>query len=340
MEDERLNNILAERDKSLAESNSTYDTILNNNQNLYNLQQNYANDYETNQNDIARMNYEQNERLINQQKEKAQRETDIENKKAYNSYLKANNQYGTDVEKLGGLNNSGYSETYKMGTYNTYQNRVGRANAALRDAFTQYDNEMYDAKKNYDVTKAQNALNKLQMQIDYATNFNSNNNNALMNKLNSNESIKQDYRTAYQNERDLQEKIRQYNENMAYQKERDKIADQQWQSEYNLSRYNTYNKGSGTTKTTGTDALGNSIKTQQAENYYFKKADGTYTDQPSYINDVRLVTKDVTAGEIGANYPGIGKNYRIWQAGGNYYVWNNNEKTYYDVTDLYKAAKK
>lgn len=352
MKDERLNNILAERDKALNENNSTYQTIMNNNQNLYNQQQEYTNTYENTQNDIARMNYEENQRLINQNREKAQRETDQENAKAYNSYLKANNQYGTDVEKLGGLNNSGYSETYKMGTYNTYQNRVARANAALREAYTEYDNQMYDAKKTYDVTKAQNALNKLQMSIEYLTNLNGENNNALMNRLNTNQNTRDSYQSAYQNmmsqiqnEKELQEKIRQYNENLAYQKYRDAVADEQWQKEYNLSSYNTYNRssggsGGGSGSSSETDALGNSVKTQQSDNYYFKKADGSYTDQPSYINNVRLVTSGVTAGDIGANYNGIGKNYRIWQAGGNYYVWNNNEKTYYDVTDLYKAAKK
>lgn len=300
MEDERLNNILTEREKALAESNSTYKTIMDNNQNLYNQQQNYTNEYENTQNDIARMNLEENQRLINQQREKAQKETDIENQKAYNAYLKANNQYGTDIENLGGLNNSGYSETYKMGTYNTYQNRVARANAALRDAFTEYDNQMYDAKKTYDVTKAQNALAKLQMQIDYLTNFNDSNNSALMNRFNSNQNVRSDYQNAYQNmlsqiqnERELEERIRQYNSdlaekqrqydsNMAYQRERDKIADNQWQQEYNLSRYNTYNKTSG-----NTSGNNNSIALTDGNN-------NQTTQTLSGNSNDRIVTSNVT----------------------------------------------
>lgn len=356
MEDERLNNILAERDKALEENNSTYKTIMDNNQNLYNQQQDYTNTYENTQNDIARMNYEQNERLINQQKEKAQRETDVENQQAYNSYLKANNQYGTDVEKLGGLNNSGYSETYKMGTYNTYQNRVARANAALRDAFTEYDNQMYDAKKTYDVTKAQNALAKLEMQISYATDFNNNKNNALMNRLSQNQSTRDSYQSAYQNmmsqiqnERELAERIRQYNENMAYQRERDRIADEQWQKEYALSQYNSSRSSSGgsgnpytlideNNYANQTDAFGNDIALTKASDYYWKKADGTYTDQPSYINNVRLTKSGKTAGQIGVTNDGIGSNYTIWKGiddNGNtaYYVWNNNAKKYLNVTN-------
>ena len=255
MEDERLNKILAERDKALEESNSTYQQIMDNNQNLYDKQMNTAAEAENYQNYIADQNYESSQRLINQQRDKAKKENEIENQKAYNEYQKVINPYGTDVEKLDGLNNSGYSETFKLGAYNAYQNRVGRANSALMDAFTQYDNAMLEAKKDNDVTKAQNALNKLQMQIEYATNLNGDNNNALANKLNTNQSIKSSYDNSYQNmmnqiqnEKELQEKIRQYNENMAYQKERDRIADEQWQKEYALSQASlsrSYSSGSG-----------------------------------------------------------------------------------------------
>lgn len=356
MEDERLNKILAERDKALEESNSTYKQIMDNNQNLYNQQMDYSNAYENSQNAIADRNYEETQRLINQQRDKAQKETDIENQKAYNEYQKVINPYGTDTEKLGGLNNSGYSETFKLGAYNAYQNRLGKANAALRDAFTQYDNAMLEAKKDNDVIKAQNALNKLQMQIEYATNLNGDNNNALANKLNTNQSIKSSYDNSYQNmmnqiqnEKELQEKIRQYNENMAYQKERDRIADEQWQKEYALSQAKVYSSGSSSSSSNGetylggtstNDGLGNSADTQSKSDYYWKNSDGTYTTQPAYVNNVRLKNSGTTAGTIGAVTNGTGSGYRVWTADGKYYVWNSIANTYLDVTDILKNYQK
>ena len=361
MEDERLNKILAERDKALEESNSTYQQIMDNNQNLYDKQMNTAAEAENYQNYIADQNYESSQRLINQQRDKAKKENEIENQKAYNEYQKVINPYGTDVEKLDGLNNSGYSETFKLGAYNAYQNRVGRANSALMDAFTQYDNAMLEAKKDNDVTKAQNALNKLQMQIEYATNLNGENNNALTNKLNTNQSIKSSYDNSYQNmmsqiqnEKELEEKIRQYNENMAYQKERDRIADEQWQKEYALSQASLarsyYSGGSSSSSNSGSstisnastnDGLGNSVSTQNKSDYYWKNSDGTYTTQPAYINNTRLTKAGgLTAGELGVVTNGTGSGYRIWKANGNYYVWNSVANTYLDVTDNVKHYQK
>lgn len=42
----------------------------------------------------------------------------------------------------------------------------------------------------------------------------------------------------YENDRDFNETVRQHNEQMAYQKERDKVSDEQWEKTYNLSKKN------------------------------------------------------------------------------------------------------
>ncbi len=372
MEDERLSRILTEREKALSDNNNTYQDIINKNQNLYNQQIDYIDRYEQAQNDIAKTNLEQNQRMINRQKEEAQRSTDVENQKAYNTYQKVINPYGVDSESLGGLNNSGYSETFKLGAYNQYQDRVGRANVALRDAITSYDEALTKAKETYDVTAAQNALAKLQMGLQYAQSYNENYANYQMNRLNSSQNINSTYDNSYrnmlsqiQNERELEERIRQYNSdlaerqrqydsNMAYQRERDKIADNQWQQEYNLSRYNAYSKKNSepiltgknekeileendidSTSTNALDGLGNSAETQKKSNYYWKNSDGTYTNQPSYIENTRLTKSGKTASEIGVAGNGIGNDYRVWKANGKYYVWNSNLNTYLDVTDEY-----
>ena len=199
MQDERLNNILSERDKAINESNSTYQGLINNNKNLYDEQLKGLDTYETTQNGIAQGNYEQAINQINQNKENAQKRTDIENQKAYNSYQKVINPYGVEQESLGGLGNSGYSETFKLGAYNQYQNRIGKANIALQEAFTQYDNEMSEAKRTYDTTKAQNALTKLQMQLEYAKSYNDTNTSLSLGQLTGKQNLNSDYDNRYMN---------------------------------------------------------------------------------------------------------------------------------------------
>lgn len=146
------------------------------------------------------------------------------------------------------------SETTKLGGWNTYQNRLASANKVMQDAFTQYDRDLNDAMLNNDVQKAQNALNKLQMQIQFSQNFYNNKSSLTQNQLSNNQSLDNDYFNRYQTiygnieaekaraeairqwEAEMAEKQRQYNENMAWQKEQQRIQQEQWQKEYELSK--------------------------------------------------------------------------------------------------------
>ncbi len=357
--DDRLTLIEQEKQKALQDSDNLYSNLQEQNQNLYNQQKEYADEQERLQNEALDKQLSFREGQIEKQKENAKESKHQEEIKAKNDYTGYTNQYGAEAENLAsrGLLNSGVSETMKLGAYNTYQNRLANANKTMQDAITEYDNAMNEARVNYDTKKAENALEKLKLMLSYAKSYYDTNATLGQNQLQNNQNLKSEYNNQYntvknqiQNEKELAEKIRQYNENMAYQKERDRIADEQWQKEYNLSKTKTYNStsnsnsylidGNGESLDNSLDAFGNNTQTQGMGNYYFKKADGSYTDQPSYINNVRLQTNGVTAGQIGTVANGIGKGYRIWTDGSKYYVWNNNAKTYLDVTSQYKKYKK
>lgn len=254
--DERLTNIEAQKQAQLQKSDALYNNILQDNQNLYNMQQNYANQYETTQNDILNKQLEFNTNLIEQQKQVARENARVEQNKARNEYNAFVNPYGNQAERLAsqGLANSGVSETAALGGYNAYQNRVATANKVMQDAITQYDNDINQARLNNDVAKAQNALEKLKMQLSYSESYYNKKADTMQNQFNTGRNIDTDYynryQTEYQNiqnekarqeairqwETEMAEKQRQYNENMAYQKERDRVADEQWQKEYNLSK--------------------------------------------------------------------------------------------------------
>lgn len=254
--DERLTNIEAQKQAQLNKNEQIYSGLLTDAQNLYNQQQNYANQYETTQNDILDKQLAYNTGLIEQQKEIARQNKAEEERKARNSYDAYQNQYGNNAERLAssGLNNSGYMLRQSDSANAAYQNRLAAANKTLQNAITQYDNDINAARLNNDVSKAQNALEKLKLQLQYSESYYNKKGDLTINQFNTGRDIDTDYYNRYQTEysniqnekareeairqweAEMAEKQRQYNENMAYQKERDRVADEQWAKEYALSQ--------------------------------------------------------------------------------------------------------
>ena len=259
----RINNVYNEREKALAENQQTYSGLLDDANSFRQQQNQMLAQQEKTQNEVLDKQLENQTNIINQQKEQAQKQTETQNKQALNTYNAFINPYGYQAESLAstGLNNSGLSETTKLGAYTTYQNRVAQANASLQNAITNYDNSINEAILNNDVQKAQNALTRLQAELQanesYYNTKSSLTQNLLSNKLNINSQYDNQYNNVYnqvlneqkeaeairqynQNyqmqQQQLAESIRQYNEKMAYQKQRDAIADAQWKKEYELSK--------------------------------------------------------------------------------------------------------
>lgn len=290
--DERLAQVEKDKQNALNNSNNFYNQIIQNNQDLYNQQNQYANTYEQTQNELLDKQLAHNEQLINQQKDIARQNMETESRKAKNDFTAYTNPYGLQAEQFAsqGLLNSGVSETAKLGGYNTYQNRLASANKAMQDAFVQYDNDINQARLNNDVTKAQNALEKLKMQLQYSESFYNNKNTYLQNQLSTNQNLDSEYYNRYQTtynniqsekakeeairqwEKEFAEQQRQYNESMAYQKEQDKQSQANWEKEYALSKSKARTSGSGGySLTSGSTSLNNgTIANQQIVTPYYQ----------------------------------------------------------------------
>ena len=198
--------------------------------------------------------------------------------------------------------------------------------------------------------------------VTFAVCFYNNKNTITQNQLSNNQSLDSEYYNRYQTEyaniqaeqqrqeairqweAEMAEQQRQYNESLAYQKEQDKIAQQQWEKEYALSKSTAsarYGSGSGSGILTdgsnnsneNIDSCGNNKETQSKSDYYFKSTTGE-DYQPRYIDNTKVSKTGITAGDIGLNH--LGKNKNIWTANGKYYVWKTNQ--YHDVTEEYKQA--
>jgi len=295
--DERLTNIEAQKQAQLEKNDALYSGLLSDAQNLYNQQQNYANQYETTQNDILNKQLEYSTNLIEQQKDIARQNARAEQSKARNDYNAYINPYGKQAESLAsqGLATSGVSETAKLGGFNTYQNRLASANKVLQDAITQYDNDINAARLNNDVSKAQNALRKLELQLQYSESYYNKKGEYQQNQFNTGRNIDTDYFNRYQteyqniqNEKARQEAIRQWEAQMAYQKQRDAIEDARWERQYALSKANS--SGSGT------------YLTDNSDTYLTDNSDTYLTDNLETSNSSSGKTTPFVYGKLSANY--------------------------------------
>lgn len=325
MDDERLAKIEQEKQNAINQSNNTYNGLLQDNQNIYNQQQEYANQYEKTQNEALDKQLAFNEQKINQQKEIARQNMETEQKKAKNDFVSYTNPYGLQAEQFAsqGLLNSGVSETAKLGGFNSYQNRLASANKAMQDAFVQYDNDMNQARLNNDVQKAQNALAKLEMQLKYSESFYNNKSTITQNQLSNNQQLDSDYYNRYQTtynniqtekqraeairqwELEMQEKQRQYNENMAWQKAEAQRAQANWEKEYALSKTAAARKSSGGSSSNSSSLTNNSYLTNNIPKNGYKG-----TDYSVRIGDTSTM---------------------LWENNGRYYIKDG--KSYKDVSD-------
>ena len=286
-EQNRVNNVYNEREKALAENNSIYGGLIDQAGALRNEQNAFLAQQEQTQNNILDKQLEHQTNLINQQKEEAAANKRVEENKAMNDFTAYTNPYGLTNERLfaEGLGRSGVSETAKLGGYSAYNNRVAAANTAYVKAVQEYDNDINAARLNNDVQKAQNALNKLQLQLQNNQDYYSNVSSLSQNKLNNSQKITSMYLDQYNNvynqilneqkqaeavrqyNANLAEEIRQYNEKMAYQRERDAIADAQWQKEFALAQAKAASSGGrssgGSSKKSSSSLSGNSLSGNQ-----------------------------------------------------------------------------
>ena len=244
-DDERFKQVENEKQSELDKYNQTYDNLINKRNNFTNQQQQLVDQWENTQKDIANQNLQYQKDLIEQQRNKTEKEYQNEAKASYIDYQKEVDKYGVSRENVtaNGLSNSGYAESSKVDMYNTYQNRLATARKSLEDAGIEFDNAIREAQMSNNETLAQNALTALQNKLNIALegfNYKTEQEN---NKLNWNNTINNNYYNRYKDvesqinyENETAEKIRQYNENMAYQKEQQRLEQQRWEQEMAYQR--------------------------------------------------------------------------------------------------------
>ncbi len=244
-DDKRFKDVENEKQSEMNKYNETYDNLINERNNFTKEQQDMVDRWENTQRDIANKNLDYQKDLIEQQRKKTEQAYQDEAKASYIDYQKEVDKYGVSRENVvaNGLSNSGYAESSKVGMYNTYQNRLGTARKSMQDAGIEFDNAIRQAQLSNDETLAQNALKALQDKLNIALegfNYKSEQEN---NRMNWNYNINNTYYNRYKDvesqinyENETAEKIRQYNENMAYQKEQQRLEQERWEREMEYQR--------------------------------------------------------------------------------------------------------
>ena len=264
-EDERFKQVENQKQEQLNNINNTYNNMVNQSDQFYQNQIDAVNNYAELQKQNQQANTDFAIEQINQQKEQAKKDYTKEQAGAYADWQKQSNQYGANAEQMAaqGMQNTGFSESSQVSMYNTYQNRVASARESYNKAVLNYDNSIKEAMLANNSALAEIAYKALQSQLELSLQGFQYKNELLQSQINTQRDIDKDYSNRWQNvlsqmntENQLKENIRQYNENMAYQKEqdrikmeyqkeRDRVSDDQWQKQYNLSLASTYSKSSG-----------------------------------------------------------------------------------------------
>lgn len=258
--DARFKSVENDKQTALNNINNTYNNMINQSDKFYQDQIQASKDYADKQSEIQQANTDFAIDKINQQKEYARKDYLKEQTGAYTDWQKQSNMYGANAEQMAasGLTNTGYSESSQVSMYNTYQNRISTARDSFNRAVLEYDNAIKEAQLANNSALADIAYKALQTQLEVSLQGFQYKNTLLQTQINEQQETEDRYHQRWQDvlsqintENSLKEQVRQYEEKMAYQKERDRIADEQWNKQYQLSLASMYSSGGGSSRSSG-----------------------------------------------------------------------------------------
>lgn len=248
-DDERFQQVESEKQNALTEVDNTYNGMISQTDKYYQDQINASKDWADKQQQLQQEKTDFAIEQIEQQKDKADKDYKKEQSGAYVDWQKQSNKYGVNAEQMAasGLTNTGFSESSQVGLYNTYQNRVATARESYNLAILNYNNAIKDAQLQNNSTLAEIAYKALQQQLELSLQGFQYKNQLIIEQSNKKLEVDQMYYNRYQDvlnqmntENALAEEVRQYNENMAFQKEQLKEEIRQYEQSYKLEvdKYN------------------------------------------------------------------------------------------------------
>ena len=241
--DPKFQQVEAGKKAALDQMNNQYNSMISQSDKFYQDQIDAAKDYANTQQEIQQKNTDFAIEQINQQKDKANKDYLKEQSGAYVDWQKQSNQYGAEAEQMAaqGLQGTGFSESSQVSMYNTYQNRVAMARESLQAAVLNYDNAIKDAQLQNNAKLAEIAYQALQTQLELSLEGFQYKNQLLVDQIAKQQEIDNTYHNRYQDvlaqmntENALAEQVRQYNENLALEREKIQEEIRQYEQNYAL----------------------------------------------------------------------------------------------------------
>ena len=169
---------------------------------------------------------------IERQKANAKKDYTKEQSGAYKDWQTQKDTYGVNAEKMAGagLDGTGYAESSQVRMYNQYQARVTAARESFQRSMDNFNASITQARLQNSATLAQIAYDTLVKQAEYAATFAMKNTELLTQMAGQKVAIKQQNQQNYQNvyqqliqeaqyNASMAENKRQFDENMAFQRE-------------------------------------------------------------------------------------------------------------------------
>lgn len=339
-----LNNAETERNNLINDYNTNYDKRLNDYDNLIKDRENYINNWAETQKENQQKQTDYNINLINQNKEEAQKNAEKETKDAYVDYMKQTNEYGGAAETLAskGLATQGYSESSRVGMYNTYQNRVATTNAALTKANTEFNDQISQALINNDIQLAEIALNQMQESYKLALEGFEYKDTMYNNKINYINDINNNYFTRKSS---LQDRIDNYNSQInnitqiQSELEENRAKRQQEHDEW-LAEFNEKKRQFNEELAENRRQYNQSMSFNYSDS---KSKNETSSEKKGYVDGNKMEVASFDTGDVKGLNDKLGLNsacYEIYKNGNKYYYYDPKEKQHVDITDYVNANKK
>lgn len=339
-----LNNAETERNNLINDYNTNYDKRLNDYDNLIKDRENYINNWAETQKENQQKQTDYNINLINQNKEETQKNAEKETKDAYVDYMKQTNEYGGAAETLAskGLATQGYSESSRVGMYNTYQNRVATTNAALTKANTEFNNQISQALINNDIQLAEIALNQMQESYKLALEGFEYKDTMYNNRINYINDINNNYFTRKSS---LQDRIDNYNSQInnitqiQSELEENRAKRQQEHDEW-LAEFNEKKRQFNEELAENRRQYNQSMSFNYSDS---KSKNETSSEKKGYVDGNKMEVASFDTGDVKGLNDKLGLNsacYEIYKNGNKYYYYDPKEKQHVDITDYVNANKK
>jgi hypothetical protein len=244
-DDERFKQVEAGKQQALTDVENTYSGMIGEADKYYQAQIDASKEWANTQQQLQQDNTDFAIEQIEQQKAQAQKDYTKEQAGAYVDWQKQSNDYGTNAEQMAqsGLAHTGYSESSQVSMYNTYQNRVATARESYNLAVMNYNNSIKDAQLQNNSKLAEIAYTALQQQLELSLQGFQYKNQLLIEQANKKMEVDNIHYNRYQDvlaqmnqENAMAEEVRQYNENMAKQKQQLEEEVRQYNTSYQLQK--------------------------------------------------------------------------------------------------------